>query len=82
LLKLNQVILAESPSAALQNESGVFELASPQGEVILVTCEPGLMLGAPQQVSFDPQRARSDHCWEIKKIAELPGGGHGIGPAP
>jgi hypothetical protein len=81
LLKLNEVVLVESPSTALQNESGVFELASPMGDILLVTCEPGLKIGIPERVSFDPGRTRSDHRWEIKKIAELPGSAQAGPPA-
>ncbi len=73
MIELNQVILVDSPAVALKNERGVFELVSPLGDVIQVACEPGLDMGTPQCVSFDPKRKRTDHLWEIKKIAELPG---------
>ncbi len=72
MIELNQVILVDSPAVALRNERGVFELVSPLGDVIHVACEPGLDLGTPHHVSFDPKRKRLDHLWEIKKIAELP----------
>jgi hypothetical protein len=75
MFKLNQTVLVDSPSTALQNESGIFELVSPLGDIIQLACEPGLELGTPQRVSFDPKRKRSDQRWEIKKIAELPGNG-------
>lgn len=72
MLKLNETIVVDSPSAALKNESGVFELVSPLGEVLLLACQPGLEMGLPQHLSFDPRRTRSDNLWEIKKIAESP----------
>jgi hypothetical protein len=72
MLKLNEKILAESPSVALKEESGVFELVSPLGDVLELTCAPGLELGTPRRVSFDPEKKRSDHLWVITKIAEAP----------
>ena len=72
MLELNRVILVDSPSLALKDERGIFELVSPLGDVIQVACEPGLEMGVPRHVSFDPKRRRTDHRWEIKKIAELP----------
>lgn len=71
-LKLNEAVLVESPSDALQNECGIFEIVSPLGDVIQVACEPGLALGVPEHLSFDPSRKRSDSRWKITKIAELP----------
>jgi len=72
MFKMNEPVLVDSPSEALKNESGVFELVSPQGEVLLLACEPGLAMGVPERVSFDPRRTRTDNRWEIKKIAESP----------
>ena len=74
MLELNQVILANSPSVVLKNESGIFELVSPLGDIIQVSCKPGLEMGLPENVSFDPARKRSDNLWTIKKLAELPAG--------
>jgi hypothetical protein len=75
MLQLNQVILADNPSIVLKDEGGVFELVSPLGDVIQVSCKPGLEMGLPENVSFDPTRKRPDNLWAIKKIAELPGAG-------
>jgi hypothetical protein len=75
MLQLNQVILVDNPSVVLKDEGGVFELVSPLGDVMQVSCKPGLDMGVPENVSFDPARKRSDHRWAIKKIAELPAAG-------
>ncbi|MGC2332726.1 MAG: hypothetical protein WA581_14825 [Candidatus Acidiferrales bacterium] len=75
MLRLNQVMLVGNPSVVLKDECGVFELVSPLGDVIQVSCKPGLDMGLPENVSFDPERKRSDNLWAIKKIAELPGAG-------
>ena len=72
MLQLNQVILVDSPSIALKDERGIFELVSPLGDVIQVSCRPGLDMGLPENVCFDPARKRPDNLWAIRKLAELP----------
>jgi hypothetical protein len=72
MLQLNQVVLVDSPSVALKDERGIFELVSPLGDVILVSCQPGLDMSLPERVSFDPTRKRRDNRWAIRKLAELP----------
>jgi hypothetical protein len=72
MLQLNQVILVDNPSVVLKEEGGIFELVSPLGDVIQVSCKPGLEMGLPENVAFDPARKRSDNLWAIRKIAELP----------
>jgi len=80
VLELNHVVVVDSPSLALKDERGIFELISPLGDVILVTCAPGLEMGVPEHVAFDPNKRRMDHCWEIRKIAELPDGSAASNP--
>jgi hypothetical protein len=75
MLELNQVILVDNPSVVLKDECGVFELVSPVGDVMQVTCKPALDMSLPENVSFDPARKRSDNLWAIRKLAELPGAG-------
>jgi hypothetical protein len=79
VLKVNQVILVDTPSTALENESGIFEVVSPLGDVIRVTCVPGLPQVSPRHIAFRPEKKRADLRWEVRKIAELPGGSR---PAP
>jgi hypothetical protein len=75
VLKLNEVILVDNPSRALENECGIFEAVSPSGDVLRITCRPGLPQDLPYHVAFRPEKTRADLRWEIKKIAELPGEG-------
>jgi hypothetical protein len=72
MLKLNEVILVDDPSSVLDHERGIFEVLSPLGDLIRVSCSPGLPADH-QHVSFHPEKKRADFRWEVRKIAELPG---------
>jgi hypothetical protein len=72
VLKLNEVILVHNPSHALENEHGIFEVISPIGDVLRLTCTPGLPQDLPYHIAFRPEKKRRDLRWEIRKIADLP----------
>ncbi|HEX4074905.1 MAG TPA: hypothetical protein VHX49_05870 [Candidatus Acidoferrales bacterium] len=73
MLRLNETILVDTPSLALEGERGVFELISPTGDVLRIECAPGLPTGVPLHVGFRPEKTRADLRWEVTKIAEIPG---------
>jgi hypothetical protein len=82
MLRLNETILVDTPSLALEGECGVFELTSPTGDVLHIECAPGLPAGVPRHVGFRPEKTRADLRWEITKIAEIPGEPAASGASP
>ena len=67
MLKLKEPILADDPYRVLQYEHGVFEVVSPTGARLRVTCPP-------QRSSIPPTNETgggSEHAWwRIEKIIE------------
>jgi hypothetical protein len=63
MLKVNEPILAEDPYLVLQYERGVFEVVSPAGERLRVTCP--LQGSIPQTKNANPGPAQ---WWRIEKI--------------
>lgn len=65
MLKVNEPILAEDPYLVLQYERGVFEVVSPNGERLRVTC--------PLQGSLAPTKIAATNptqWWRIEKILD------------
>lgn len=65
MLKVNEPILAEDPYLVLQYECGVFEVVSPNGERLRVTC--------PVQGSIPHTRMTGTglaQWWRIEKILD------------
>jgi hypothetical protein len=67
MLKVKEPILADDPYRVLQYEQGVFEVVSPTGARLRVTC--------PLQRSSIPQANETDGVseqawWRIEKIIE------------
>jgi hypothetical protein len=65
MLKVNEPILAEDPYLVLQYERGVFEVMSPTGERLRVTCP---LQGSIPQTKM--ANARPGQWWRIEKILD------------
>lgn len=71
MMKLHEVVLVENPVSLLWPEHGIFEVVSPGGAKFRITCE----LGRPIQtenIAYAAELRRSDICWRIEKVGELP----------
>lgn len=65
MLKVNEPILAEDPNLVLRYERGVFELVSPNGERLRVTCPVQGSIPRTKMASTGPAR-----WWRIEKILD------------
>ena len=65
MLKVNEPILAEDPYLVLQYERGVFEVVSPAGERVRVTCP---LRGSIPMTKI--AAAGAAQWWRIEKILE------------
>jgi hypothetical protein len=63
MLKVNEPILAEDPYLVLQYERGVFDVVSPTGERLRVTCPLQGSIPKTKIVNAGPVR-----WWRIEKI--------------
>ena len=71
MMKLHEVVLVGSPVSLLGPEHGIFEVVSSGGAKFRITCE----LGRPMQtgnIGYAAELRRSDICWRIEKVGELP----------
>lgn len=71
MFKLNQPVYVESAHEALKEETGVFEVVSPGGDILRASCTPGKPIAA-RWIKFVPELQRHDHLWSVTKIGEAP----------
>ncbi len=57
MLRLNETILVDNPSLALEGECGVFELASPTGDILHIQCGPGRTSAFLGMLGFCPKKS-------------------------
>ena len=68
-MKINETLCVSEPADVLGQETGIFLLNAPSGEVQIVVCsQPGAWSVRDRQ--FFPESVRSDSAWRITKIAE------------
>jgi hypothetical protein len=65
MLKVNEPILAEDPNLVLQYERGVFEVVSPNGERLRVTCPVQGSIPRAKMAGAGPAQ-----WWRIEKILD------------
>lgn len=68
-MRINETLCLGEPSDVLGQETGIFLLSSPSGEVQTVVCHRVGMWSVRQR-QFFPESVRSDSAWRITKIAE------------
>ena len=71
MFKLNEPVSVESPYTALKDEKGLFEVVSPGGDVLQVSCSPGKPLNA-RWIKFSPELRRTGYRWTVTKISDDP----------
>ena len=71
VFKPNVPVLVENPYEALKDERGSFEVVSPAGDIVRVSCRPGQPLSA-QWIKVSPESQRSDYRWRVTRISEDP----------
>lgn len=65
MLKVNEPILAEDPNLVLRYERGVFDLVSPNGERLRVTCPVQGSIPRTKMAGTGPAQ-----WWRIEKILD------------
>ncbi len=66
MMNLNETLVAYDPAEALADEVGKFELTSPTGEKLTVTCRPGESITSLRvETNGHPQQ------WQIRKIGNF-----------
>ncbi len=64
-------VFVESPYEALKEENGSFEVVSPAGDIVRVSCRPGQPISA-QWVKVSPELRRSDYLWRVTRLSDNP----------
>jgi len=67
VISLNETITAYDLAEALADETGKFEVTTPNGELFVVTCKPGHSISNVRTVPHNG----SPLIWRIRKIADL-----------
>ena len=68
MLILHRPILADDPDLVLRYERGLFEVVSPQGDTVRVTCPSAVCLKVANAVNQDCAPHR--RWWRIEKLSE------------
>ncbi len=70
MLKIGETIVVDNPTESLRDETGLFEVTTPAGDTLRVTCRPGHMIVSDP--TFAPVAKIQQLTWRIRKLRALP----------
>ena len=71
-MRIGEFVFVSDPAAVLRSleESGLFEIVSPDGDAFHLTCQSGTVTKSESRGN-DPKHRQQDVKWMIRKIDDL-----------
>ena len=72
IVRIGEFVFVDDPAAVLRmlDESGLFEIVSPNGDAYQLTCQTGTVTKT-ERMGNDPGHAQPDMKWCIRKLDDL-----------
>ena len=70
MVEINGTVEVENPAEALRNQSGIFRVTSPDGQVFQVTCRSGSNMRIREIGESEKTRASEPKRWQIQKLQQ------------
>ena len=71
MLKINESVTAFDVAEVLQDESGIFEATSPQGERYQLICRSGHSITNFRPMERGRGKSAQAQLWRLRKVGEL-----------
>jgi hypothetical protein len=73
-MRIGEFVFVDDPAAVLRmlDESGLFEIVSPNGDSYRLTCQSGTVTKSESQ-GTDPKHRQQDLKWCIRKLDDIKG---------
>ena len=68
MLEPERTVDVENPAEALRNESGIFQVTSPFGQIFQVTCRKGSNMRIREIGALDNTAVAHSKRWRIQKL--------------
>ena len=74
IVRIGEFVFVDDPAAVLRllDESGLFEIVTPNGDAYQLTCQTGTVTKT-EAIGNNPKQGQQNMKWCIKKLADLNG---------